>query len=152
MFQRLGCCGAFGANVHVVPEQVTSQALAALSSGSEPSIIRSIEPELSTSSRTFGFGGLRSSCCARAGTAANAPAASNEDAAIRPTNRILIVTSSSILLLLLTRHRADVQTCALDFRALGAPGIGPARKEWHGQAVRSRLEGGPGLAGVTGRL
>src|SRR5579872_7035689 len=96
MFHRLGDGALPDAKLQVVPVQVTSHVLLALSSGREPSIILSIDPELSTRNRTFGLGGLRSSCCACAGSAARLPTATSiEDAAIRPTNRILMTPSSS---------------------------------------------------------
>src|SRR5580692_10140175 len=56
-------------NVHVGgllgPLSTQLHALAGLLSGIVPSIIRSIDPELSIRRRTFGSGGLASTCCAK---------------------------------------------------------------------------------------
>ena len=49
---------------------------AGLLSGSEPSIMRSIEPELSSRMRTFGSGGFVSTCWARAVPPAKRPSES----------------------------------------------------------------------------
>src|ERR1700677_4883950 len=67
---------------------VQLHAVPGLLSGRVPSIIRSIEPELSTRSSTLGSGGLVSVCCARAPRGAQTA----------PTNVMVNVTTATAYL------------------------------------------------------
>src|SRR5882672_4706426 len=99
--QRFGAVGV-APNVHaggVAVLHVTLQLLVppTLSSGRLPSIIRSIDPELSIKRRTLGSGGLTSSCCARASPRPPTTSATHADAPTsdRPIRILMVAFSSS---------------------------------------------------------
>src|SRR5258708_7939633 len=69
------------------------QAFCGLLSGRVPSIIRSIDPELSIRRSTFGGGGFTSSCCARAAAEARTNATPAEAAVHVRASEILMIAS-----------------------------------------------------------
>src|SRR5258708_39005717 len=106
--------------------------------------MRSIELELSTRSRMFGFGGLRSFCGARALPPQDARATSDDDAVRNLVSRILIVASSSFSLRR-RAHGSRDQTSALHLLPPGPlRDVRPGQHLGHADRVPRYLTEGDG--------